>query len=600
MSASMTDSPKGAYEGSEPSRPQYKNKFLSVCSFILVMEFCERLAFYTFQTNLAIFIQKNLGISTAKSSIITGLFGTFVYVTPLIGAYMADAVWGRYKTIMYFSALYIIGLYLIAISSLPSILSSVVFFIALFLFICVGAGGIKSNVVTMGADQYDPLTEKKQMESFFNWFYWMINVGSLIATMVIANFALNGGLGISSRDSFAASFFFAAIMFTIALAVFMAGKRRYYLAPADSSAFATFMSIVVFAAKTSAAGKSLLSGFVLLLLGIVINILLVFLNGAIHDVISYVNGVVIFIGIVLCIAFGRNVDWIEAARPANGGRWTEAEVDGAWELLRLFPYLGFQISFWVVYNCMGGPWALQGCQMDTFVFSSSSQYNPGSWSFWDTVSIIVLIPVFDRVIYPFFGKIQGRSSPTALQKMGAGYAIVIVCMVISGIVEILRRNSGPLYKDGQMVQSICADQDGGEVTRPLNKLSLWWQAPQYALLGIGEILASITAYDLFYNEVPDNMKSACQGLNLLTTALGSTVNTVLQNIFITYCPDDLNKGHQEYLYFAAAALGVLTLVFFMIVSRGFVYKTYSQGDDDDEFRKSSYQRSIEARSSIIG
>jgi peptide/histidine transporter 3/4 len=598
MAGSPQETPKGEYaDGSHAvmigaNGVVYKNKFLSVCSFILIMELCERLAYYTMQTNLSIFIQKHLGTSPAKASMITGLFNALVYVTPLLGAYIADVKLGRYMTIMSFSMVYIVGLYGISIASWPTIESGALFYISLFGLICIGAGGIKSNVVTMGADQFNPLTELRQMESFFNWFYWMINVGSLIATLWLANFALNGGLGISSYYSFSASFFLAAILFTIALAAFWLGRNRYYKAPADGSAMAKFVKIVFFAAKTSTHGKVLLFGFFLLLLGIIINVILTLLGeGDAHQVLSYVNGALIFVGVILNIGFGRNVDWVEAARAANGGRWADDEVDGAWEVLRLFPYLGFQISFWTVYNNMGGPWNNQGCQMDCRVWSSE-QYNPGSWSFWDTISIVLLVPVFDKVIYPAWGKVQGKT-PTALQKIGVGYLIAIICMVISGIVEIFRRDADVIPG----LYSICG-ADGEN--RPVNDLSLWWQMPQYFLLGIGEILASITAYDLFYNQVPQNMKSVCQGLNLLTTALGGTVNLVIQNIFVKETPQNLNEGHQEYLYFTMAAYGAISLALFIVVSRSFVYKEAAEGDSENEYRKSSYQRSIEARSSIIG
>jgi len=166
-------------------------------------------------------------------------------------------------------------------------------------------------------------------------------------------------------------------------------------------------------------------------------------------------------------------------------------------------------------------------------------------------------------------------------------------MVISGIVEIARRNA-PVITG---LSSICS-APGEE--RPVNDLSLCAQMPQYFLLGVGEILASITAYDLFYNQVPQNMKSVCQGLNLLTTALGGTVNLVIQNIFVKETPQNLNEGHQEYLYFTMAAFGAICLGLFIVVSRSFVYKELESDDIDGEHRKSSYQRSIEARSSIIG
>lgn len=53
--------------------------------------------------------------------------------------------------------------------------------------IAVGTGGIKPNVSSFGADQFDDSNreERKQKQSFFNWFYFSINVGSLIAVTVI-------------------------------------------------------------------------------------------------------------------------------------------------------------------------------------------------------------------------------------------------------------------------------------------------------------------------------------------------------------------------------------------------------------------------------
>ena len=55
--------------------------------------------------------------------------------------------------------------------------------------VAVGTGGIKPNVSSFGADQFDDTIrlERKQKQSFFNWFYFSINVGSLIACTVIVS-----------------------------------------------------------------------------------------------------------------------------------------------------------------------------------------------------------------------------------------------------------------------------------------------------------------------------------------------------------------------------------------------------------------------------
>jgi peptide/histidine transporter 3/4 len=75
----------------------------------------------------------------------------FVYVTPLIGSYIADTLLGRYKTILYFSDLYLIGLALFVFGSVPGGIINGVIFTAMYT-VALGAGRIKPNVSTMGAD----------------------------------------------------------------------------------------------------------------------------------------------------------------------------------------------------------------------------------------------------------------------------------------------------------------------------------------------------------------------------------------------------------------------------------------------------------------
>lgn len=52
--------------------------------------------------------------------------------------------------------------------------------------IALGNGGIKPNVSSMGADQFDESheNERKHMSSFFNWYYFIISIGSLLSVTV--------------------------------------------------------------------------------------------------------------------------------------------------------------------------------------------------------------------------------------------------------------------------------------------------------------------------------------------------------------------------------------------------------------------------------
>ena len=91
-------------------------------------------------------------------------------MTPLLGGYIADSYWGRPKTIIIFSFIYFSGLVLIVVGSVPDIVSSSLVFIAIYT-VALGTGGIKPNVSTLGADQFNELYERdrKEKESFFNW-----------------------------------------------------------------------------------------------------------------------------------------------------------------------------------------------------------------------------------------------------------------------------------------------------------------------------------------------------------------------------------------------------------------------------------------------
>lgn len=93
------------------------------------------------------------------------------YVTPLLGGYIADTYLGRYYTILVFISIYLLGLVLVVLGSIPGHVSPAVFFPAIYI-VSLGTGGIKPNVSTLGADQFDERysADRKEKESFFNWY----------------------------------------------------------------------------------------------------------------------------------------------------------------------------------------------------------------------------------------------------------------------------------------------------------------------------------------------------------------------------------------------------------------------------------------------
>jgi len=103
-----------------------------------------------------------------------------------------------------------------------------IFFIGLYM-IALGTGGIKPCVSSFGADQFDDTdpAERAKKGSFFNWFYFCINMGSFISGTIIVWIQDNSGWGIG--------FAIPTISMALAIACFFAASNIYrYQKPGGS------------------------------------------------------------------------------------------------------------------------------------------------------------------------------------------------------------------------------------------------------------------------------------------------------------------------------------------------------------------------------
>ncbi len=146
----------------------------------------------------------------AMSSHIYGMYTGLLYVTPLLGGWLADRVLGKRRTVQVGGVLMAIGHFLMAFGSW--------FFLAL-LCIIIGNGCFKPNISAQVGDLY-PTTDNRR-DSAFSIFYVGINLGAFVAP------AICGTLG--EVYGWHYGFFAAGIGMLIGLAVFQYGGR--YLAP---------------------------------------------------------------------------------------------------------------------------------------------------------------------------------------------------------------------------------------------------------------------------------------------------------------------------------------------------------------------------------
>lgn len=153
--------------------------------FIIGNEAAERFCFYGMRTILVVFMTKYLldpsgALAVMKPEAAKGWFHLFVsavYFLPFFGAIIADALWGKYKTILYLSIIYCLGSFTLALDSTRLGL------VAGLALIAIGSGGIKPCVSASVGDQFGP-SNQHLLSKAFGWFYFSINFGSFFSTML--------------------------------------------------------------------------------------------------------------------------------------------------------------------------------------------------------------------------------------------------------------------------------------------------------------------------------------------------------------------------------------------------------------------------------
>ncbi|HEV2841197.1 MAG TPA: POT family MFS transporter [Chthoniobacterales bacterium] len=162
--------------------------------YIIGNEAAERFSYYGMNSILTIFMTKYLLDSMGNLSVMPAAnaeawyhtFVTALYFLPLVGAVLADAVFGKFKVVMALSIVYCAGhgaLALIGSSVAQTIEPRYILAIGLLL-IAIGAGGIKPCVSTNVGDQFGN-SNKHLLTKVFNWFYFSINAGSAFSTLLI-------------------------------------------------------------------------------------------------------------------------------------------------------------------------------------------------------------------------------------------------------------------------------------------------------------------------------------------------------------------------------------------------------------------------------
>ncbi len=193
---------------------------------LFVTEMWERFSYYGMRAIFTLFLTKALLFDKALGSQIYGSYTGLVYLTPLLGGYMADRYWGNRKSIIVGGVLMAMGQFMMFASGMFHTrveFSSLIMYAGLA-FLIFGNGFFKPNISTMVGQLY-PQNDKR-IDSAFTIFYMGINLGAFMSPLICGTLGDTG----NSAD-FKWGFLAAGVGMLVGLTLFVWLKDHYIVTP---------------------------------------------------------------------------------------------------------------------------------------------------------------------------------------------------------------------------------------------------------------------------------------------------------------------------------------------------------------------------------
>ncbi|XP_013877668.1 solute carrier family 15 member 1b [Austrofundulus limnaeus] len=387
-----------------------KRRSATVCGypisifFIVVNEFCERFSYYGMRAVLVLYFKYFLQWDDDFATTIYHTFVALCYLTPILGAIIADSWLGKFKTIVYLSIVYAVGQVVMAVGAIHDITDldkdgtpdNMAFHIALsvvgLILIALGTGGIKPCVAAFGGDQFED-DQEKQRSTFFSIFYLSINAGSLLST-VITPILRAQKCGIHTQQQcYPLAFGVPAALMVVALIVFIVGSGMYNKVPPAGNILVKVCKCISFAIKNRFRHRS--------------------------------------------PEYPKRDHWMD---------WAEEKYDKLliaqvkMVLKVLFLYIPLPM-FWALFDQQGSRWTLQATTMDGNFGLMVIQ--PDQMQTVNPILILVLVPIMDSVVYPLVSKCKLNFTP--LKRMTVGMFLAALAFVSAALVQIKIDNTLPKF-----------------------------------------------------------------------------------------------------------------------------------------------------------
>ncbi|XP_074946009.1 solute carrier family 15 member 1 [Phalacrocorax aristotelis] len=372
--------------------------------FIVINEFCERFSYYGMRAVLVLYFKYFLQWDDNLSTAIYHTFVALCYLTPILGALIADSWLGKFKTIVYLSIVYTIGQAIISVSSINDLTDhnhdgspdNIKLHIALsmigLILIALGTGGIKPCVSAFGGDQFED-DQEKQRTRFFSIFYLSINAGSLLST-IITPILRAQVCGIHSKQRcYPLAFGVPAALMAVALVVFIIGSRMYKKVQPQGNIMIQVSKCIAFAIKNRFRHRSK--------------------------------------------QYPKREHWLDWASEKYDKRLI-AQIKMVLKVLFLYIPLPM---FWALFDQQGSRWTLQATTMDGNF--GAIQIQPDQMQTVNPILIVIMVPVVDTVVYPLIKKCKINFTP--LRKITVGMFLASLAFVAAALVQVQIDKTLPVF-----------------------------------------------------------------------------------------------------------------------------------------------------------
>ncbi|KAL0325505.1 UNVERIFIED_CONTAM: protein NRT1/ PTR FAMILY 8.1 [Sesamum radiatum] len=488
--------------------------------FVIVNEVAERLAFFAIAVNMVNYMVRELHQPLPEAAThVTDWIGA-AHILALLGAFLADAYLGRFRTIIIFSCIYAVGMVVLTISAsvdslrppycpkkpcIPASSGQTAFLYCALALIALGTGGIKPCISSFGADQFD---ESDTKEAPKNGVWVGLGFGIPTAAMIIS------------------------------IVILSAGFSKYRYQKPVGSAFTRFVQVIVVSLRNHVRGVE------------------VGREADLYEVEtreSDIRG-------AKKLPHTEQYRFLDKAAVITDpecntkNRWrlcTVTQVEELKSFVRVLPVWASTIALGISFAQLSTFFIQQANIMDRKI-GPHFEIPSGSIAVFTALNGQILVPIYEKLVVPFLRAKTGHPRGiTSLQRMGIGLFVSIFAMVPAALVEKKRRDHSS------------------------DRLSIFWLFPQFFLVGTAEVFTYVGQLEFFYDEATDGMRSINSAIFLSEIGIGSWLSTAIVKIVESatgglqdgWLRNDLNASRLDYFYWILTGVNAVNFLVYLWVAR---------------------------------